>query len=329
MDYYRPIVSYGKDSSNNSMPIAGGKSWFTEAEVLSRNKNSSIIDIKDIPVETLKNITGSRPDFAGLNMRSAHVMGVLNVTPDSFSDGGQYNEVSAAIDRGKKMIEEGASIIDIGGESTRPGADFVDRFSELNRVSPVVDGMANLGIISIDTRKADVARAGILKGAKIFNDVSSLSFDPRSLNVLAETGASVCLMHASGDPQTMQVNPSYDNVLLDVYDFLSSKVKLCLDAGIDISKISIDPGIGFGKTLEHNLLLIRGLSLFHGIGCPILLGVSRKRFIGEIGKAQNTADRLGGSIAVGLEGLRQGVQMLRVHDVKETVQAVRLFEAIG
>ena len=311
------------------MPIAGGKSWFTEAEVLSRNKNSSIIDIKDIPVETLKNITGSRPDFAGLNMRSAHVMGVLNVTPDSFSDGGQYNEVSAAIDRGKKMIEEGASIIDIGGESTRPGADFVDRFSELNRVSPVVDGMANLGIISIDTRKADVARAGILKGAKIFNDVSSLSFDPRSLNVLAETGASVCLMHASGDPQTMQVNPSYDNVLLDVYDFLSSKVKLCLDAGIDISKISIDPGIGFGKTLEHNLLLIRGLSLFHGIGCPILLGVSRKRFIGEIGKAQNTADRLGGSIAVGLEGLRQGVQMLRVHDVKETVQAVRLFEAIG
>ena len=329
MDYYRPIVSYGKDSSNNSMPIAGGKSWFTEAEVLSRNKNSSIIDIKDIPVETLKNITGSRPNFAGLNMRSAHVMGVLNVTPDSFSDGGQYNEVSAAIDRGKKMIEEGASIIDIGGESTRPGADFVDRFSELNRVSPVVDGMANLGIISIDTRKADVARAGILKGAKIFNDVSSLSFDPRSLNVLAETGASVCLMHASGDPQTMQVNPSYDNVLLDVYDFLSSKVKLCLDAGIDISKISIDPGIGFGKTLEHNLLLIRGLSLFHGIGCPILLGVSRKRFIGEIGKAQNTADRLGGSIAVGLEGLRQGVQMLRVHDVKETVQAVRLFEAIG
>ena len=329
MDYYRPIVSYGKDSSNKSMPIAGGKSWFTEAEVLSRNKNSSIIDIKDIPVETLKNITGSRPDFAGLNMRSAHVMGVLNVTPDSFSDGGQYNEATAAIDRGKKMIEEGASIIDIGGESTRPGADFVDRFSELNRVSPVVDGMANLGIISIDTRKADVARAGILKGAKIFNDVSSLSFDPRSLNVLAETGASVCLMHASGDPQTMQVNPTYDNVLLDVYDFLSLKVKLCLDAGIDISKISIDPGIGFGKTLEHNLLLIRGLSLFHGIGCPILLGVSRKRFIGEIGKAQNTADRLGGSIAVGLEGLRQGVQMLRVHDVKETVQAVRLFEAIG
>ena len=216
MDYYRPIVSYGKDSSNKSMPIAGGKSWFTEVEVLSRNKNSSIIDIKELPVEALKNITGSRPDFAGLNMRSAHVMGVLNVTPDSFSDGGQYNEVSAAIDRGKKMIEEGASIIDIGGESTRPGADFVDRFSELNRVSPVVDGMANLGIISIDTRKADVARAGILKGAKIFNDVSSLSFDPRSLNVLAETGASVCLMHASGDPQTMQVNPFYDNVLFRV-----------------------------------------------------------------------------------------------------------------
>jgi len=189
--------------------------------------------------------------------------------------------------------------------------------------------LAELGIISVDTRKADVAREAISQGAMIFNDVSALSFDPRSLNVLAESGASVCLMHASGDPQTMQDNPTYDDVLLDVYDFLMSRVELCLQAGIDLSKISIDPGIGFGKTIEHNLLLIKGMSLFHGIGCPILLGVSRKRFIGEIGKAQNTADRLGGSIAVGLEGLRQGVQMLRVHDVRETVQAVRLFEAMA
>jgi dihydropteroate synthase len=281
-----------------------------------------------MPKKILNNITRNRSNFSGLSMDKVHVMGVLNITPDSFSDGGQHYDADVAITRGKEMLEEGASIIDIGGESTRPGADFVDRFSELNRISPVVDAMASLGTISIDTRKADVAREGLSKGAKIFNDVSALSFDPRSLNVLAETGASVCLMHASGDPQTMQDNPSYDNVLLDVYDFLASRVELCVQAGIDISKISIDPGIGFGKTIEHNLLLIKGISLFHGIGCPILLGVSRKRFIGEIGKAQNTADRLGGSIAVGLEGLRQGVQMLRVHDVKETVQAVRLFEAI-
>ena len=328
MNYYRPIVSYGKDKPENAMSVAGGNSWFSEVEKISLTEASKIIKIKDMPNEILNNITRNRSNFSGLSMGKVHVMGVLNVTPDSFSDGGQHFDADVAISRGQEMLEEGASIIDIGGESTRPGADFVDRFSELNRISPVVDAMASLGTISIDTRKADVAREGLSKGAKIFNDVSALSFDPRSLNVLTETGASVCLMHASGDPQTMQDNPSYENVLLDVYDFLASRVELCVQAGIDISKISIDPGIGFGKTIEHNLLLIKGISLFHGIGCPILLGVSRKRFIGEIGKAQNTADRLGGSIAVGLEGLRQGVQMLRVHDVKETVQAVRLFEAI-
>ena len=329
MNYYRPIVSYGKNRPKHAMPIAGGNAWFSEVEKLSRNENSTIITLKDVPGDILNNITRKRSNFSGLSMSNAHVMGVLNVTPDSFSDGGQHYDIDIAVRRGKEMLDEGASIVDIGGESTRPGADFVDRFSELNRVSTVVDALAELGIISVDTRKADVAREAISQGAMIFNDVSALSFDPRSLNVLAESGASVCLMHASGDPQTMQDNPTYDDVLLDVYDFLMSRVELCLQAGIDLSKISIDPGIGFGKTIEHNLLLIKGMSLLHGIGCTILLGVSRKRFIGEIGKAQNTADRLGGSIAVGLEGLRQGVQMLRVHDVRETVQAVRLFEAMA
>jgi dihydropteroate synthase len=311
------------------MSIAGGNAWFTHVELLSRDQTPKTVSASEIPRDAINNISQARADFAGLDMTRAHVMGVLNTTPDSFSDGGLHQDAEAAVDRGREMLAQGASIVDVGGESTRPGADFVDRVAEINRVSPVIETMSPSALISIDTRKADVARAAITAGAQIFNDVTALSFDPRSLSVLAETDASVCLMHASGDPKTMQDNPTYDDVLLDVYDYLAGRVALCEQAGISKSRICIDPGIGFGKTTEHNLLLIRGLSLFHGLGCPILLGVSRKRFIGEIGGAQNPADRVGGSIAVGLEGLRQGVQFLRVHDVKETVQAVRLFEAMG
>ena len=329
MEYYRPVASYGRIRPKEALPLAGGGAWFTDVEVLSRGNASTWIKGKDIPIEVRECISSARPSFSGLNMNKTQVMGVLNITPDSFSDGGLYEKMEVAIARGHEMSNEGANIIDIGGESTRPGADFVDRLSELNRIVPVVKALAETTLVSIDTRKADVARAAFLNGAKIFNDISALSFDPRSLNILAESGSSVCLMHASGDPTTMQDNPRYDNVLLDVYDYLASRVELCIYAGIDKSRISIDPGIGFGKSLEHNMLLIKGLTLFHGIGCPILLGVSRKKFIGKIGKAQDAADRVGGSIAVALEGLRQGVQMLRVHDVKETVQAVLLFEAMG
>ena len=329
MDYFRPITRYGSSRPENAISIAGGTSWFQDVEVISRKKNPSWIKATDLPKQVLADLSNPRTDFAGLSMDRAHIMGVLNTTPDSFSDGGLHEQADDAIKRGQEMFAQGASIVDVGGESTRPGADFVDRVEEINRVAPVVGALAKNALVSIDTRKADVARSAITAGAEIFNDVTALSFDPRSLSVLSETGANVCLMHASGDPKTMQDDPQYDDVLLDVYDYLAKRIALCVDAGIDKSRIAIDPGIGFGKTLEHNMLLIRGLSLFHGLGCPILLGVSRKRFIGEIGQAQDPADRVGGSIAVGLEGLRQGVQMLRVHDVKETVQAVRLFEAMG
>jgi dihydropteroate synthase len=328
MEYFRPITSYGQKPQGARI-IAGGNAWFTHAQVLSRQHPPAIIAAEDMPSDILENICALRKPFAGLDMSHIHVMGVLNTTPDSFSDGGLHEAADEAVKRGQEMLAQGASIVDIGGESTRPGADFVDRIAEINRVTPVIEAMYDTALLSIDTRKADVARAAITAGAQIFNDVTALSFDPRSLPVLAESDASVCLMHASGDPKTMQDDPTYDDVLLDVYDYLADRVALCTEAGIDKSRICIDPGIGFGKTTEHNLLLIRGLSLFHGLGCPILLGVSRKRFIGEIGQAQEPADRVGGSIAVGLEGLRQGVQLLRVHDVKETVQAVRLFEAMG
>lgn len=329
MTYYRPIAVYGTPKPQQAVSLAGGAAWFRDVEVLQRGQASTWITADQLPQATRDALTMPRENFARLDMSRAQVMGVLNTTPDSFSDGGLHEAEDAAIARGHEMLAQGATIVDVGGESTRPGADFVDRHAEINRIEPVVTELAKSALVSIDTRKADVARVALSKGARIFNDVTALSFDPRSLNVLADSDASVCLMHASGDPKTMQDKPEYDDVLLDVYDYLAARVDLCVGAGIDKSRICIDPGIGFGKTLEHNLLLIKGLSLFHGLGCPILLGVSRKRFIGEIGKAQNAADRVGGSIAVGLEGLRQGVQMLRVHDVKETVQAVRLFEAMG
>jgi len=329
MDYYRPIAGYGTFRPKGALPLAGGNAWFDTVEVVSRTSKPEIVYAQELPADISENLSNPRPDFAGLAMNTTQVMGVLNTTPDSFSDGGLHEAADAAVARGHEMAAQGANIIDVGGESTRPGADFVDRVEEINRVAPVVSALAKTCTVSIDTRKADVARSAIDAGAQIFNDVTALSFDPRSLSVLAQSGAHVCLMHASGDPKTMQDNPNYDDVVLDVYDYLQARVALCLDAGIPLSKISIDPGIGFGKTTEHNLLLIRALTLFHGLGCPILLGVSRKRFIGEIGNAPEPADRVGGSIAVALEGLRQGVQILRVHDVKETVQAVKLFESMG
>ena len=328
MKYYRPIALTKHDAGSNSAALAGGMVHFTHCEVLSRTEPASIIPIADLPEDIRNNLIAPRGDIAGLSMASPQIMGVLNTTPDSFSDGGLYDAVDDATERGREMIEQGASIVDIGGESTRPGADFVDRIEELNRVKPVVQALAGETVVSIDTRKADVASASIDAGAQVFNDVTALGFDPRSLPLVAKEQPFVCLMHASGDPKTMQDNPTYDNVLLDVYDYLSDRVQACLDAGLPKSRIVIDPGIGFGKTLEHNLLLINGLSLFHALGCPILLGVSRKRFIGTIGHAQNPADRLGGSLAVALEGLRQGVQVLRVHDVHETAQATRLWRAM-
>ncbi len=260
------------------------------------------------------------------------LMAVLNVTPDSFSDGGRFETVDKAVGQGLAMARDGADIIDIGGESTRPGAAFVDEATEAGRVVPVIEGLKRAGLavpISVDTRKAAVARAAIAAGASIFNDVSALTYDPDSLAVAAETGVAVCLMHSPGDLATMQDDPRYDDVLLDIYDHLERRIAACAAAGIARGKIVVDVGIGFGKTLEHNLALLRGMSLFHGLGCPLLLGVSRKRFIGTLAGEPDAARRMPGSIAAALEGLRQGVQIVRVHDMAETAQAVAVWRALG
>lgn len=278
----------------------------------------------------LAHVTAPRPALPGLMADRPAIMGVLNVTPDSFSDGGLHDRAGRAVARGMEMVAEGADIIDIGGESTRPGAKPVPEAEELSRVLSVVDGLRMAGCpvpISIDTRNAAVAKAAIDAGAQIFNDVSALSHDPESVIVAGAAGA-VCLMHAQGDPRTMHLNPSYENVLLDVYDHLAARIAAAEAAGIARQRLIIDPGIGFGKTLTHNVTLIRGLALFLTLGCPVLLGVSRKRFIGTLSGEETAARRAPGSIAAGLAGLDQGAAILRVHDVDETVQAVRVWQAI-
>ena len=329
--YYRPIAQTDRCRPRGALPIAGGWSWFSHLERIERGGAKEVVPAAEVPEEMLERISGKRAPICGLEMDAPRIMGILNATPDSFSDGGLHNTFDGAVARANEMVGQGAEIFDIGGESTRPGADFVDIPEEISRTTPVIEALKASDFelpMSIDTRKSDVAESALGAGARLFNDVTALTYDPRSLDVAAMSGATVCLMHAAGDPKTMQDNPTYDDVLLDVYDYLSERVAVCEAAGIDRSRLIIDAGIGFGKTIDHNLELLRGMSLFHGIGCPILLGVSRKRFIGVIGNAQEAAERAPGSIALALEGLRQGVQILRVHDIAETKQALSLWKAV-
>jgi len=257
-------------------------------------------------------------------------MGIVNTTPDSFSDGGQYAARQDAIAGGLHMAQAGADMLDIGGESTRPGAKTVGVDEEIARTAPVIAGLragGYTGTLSIDTRKAVVARAALDAGADFINDVSGFTYDSDLMDVAAQADVPVCVMHGPVDPATMQNDPFYDDVLLDVYDFLSARIAHLETCGISRNRIICDPGIGFGKTVTHNLTLIARLSVFHSLGVPVLLGASRKRFIGTLGNAPEPRDRAPGSIAVALAGLAQGVQILRVHDVPQTTQAVALWRA--
>ena len=259
-----------------------------------------------------------------------HVMGILNVTPDSFSDGGKFINKNNAIERGIEMIRQGAKIIDVGGESTRPGSEVIDSHEEIARVVPVIEELKkHTNFISIDTRNAATMEAALKAGANIINDISALSHDSRSAHVAAEANVPVILMHMQGNPQTMQKNPSYNNVIDEIFEFLKLRISFCETHRIDAKKLILDPGIGFGKTLEHNLLILRYIKKFNDLECPVLLGASRKRFIGELTGAELTEDRLPGSLASVLWAASQGVRLFRVHDVKETVQALQVYEAIS
>jgi dihydropteroate synthase len=275
----------------------------------------------------LQRLCAARPALAGLGLDRTRVMGVVNVTPDSFADGGRYSTTEAAVEHALQLEAEGADILDIGGESTRPGSDPVDLDEECRRVLPVIAALArrSKARISVDTRKAEVMRRAAREGAHIINDVSALSHDPEALQVASELGLPVVLMHARGEPRTMQDAPHYDDVVLDVYDALEARVEACERAGIERGCLIVDPGIGFGKNLAHNLALLGSLSILHGLGCPVLLGASRKSFIGHLTGAE-TEERLPGSLAAALIGTAQGVQILRVHDVAATRQALAVWE---
>ncbi len=258
-----------------------------------------------------------------------HVMGIVNVTPDSFSDGGKFYALDKAIEHGLRLLKEGATILDIGGESTRPGSVAVDVDEEIARVVPVIEALrAEAPWISVDTRNAATMEAALKAGASIINDVSALEHDQRSVFVASDAEVPVILMHMVGKPKNMQDNPNYINVVEDVLKYFSERISYCEAHRIDADMLILDPGIGFGKTLEHNLLLQRNIRLFHDLGLPLLLGTSRKSFIGKICDEEDSVERLGGSLASVLYGLTQGVQIFRVHDVKETVQAIKIWQSI-
>ena len=325
-------------------PLAGGLTWFSAVELLSVEGNKRVA-VELVPVaEVERRLDGeTTPQWQALTAKRTplqlgertvrldqpQVMGVLNVTPDSFSDGGRFTDADTAAAAGADMAAEGAAIIDVGGESTRPGAKPVWEGDETERVVPVIRQLAGGGAaVSIDTRKSEVMTAALAAGARLVNDVSALTFDPRSAEVVAAAGVPVVLMHHLGDPETMQDAPRYDDVLVEVYGWLEDRIAAAEAAGIDRAKILVDPGFGFGKTVAHNLELMNGLALFHALGCPIVVGASRKRTIGALSNEAPADQRLGGSIAFALKAVEQGAQIVRVHDVPETVQALRIWRGL-
>lgn len=277
----------------------------------------------------LESLSATRAPWAGLALDRPRIMAVINVTPDSFSDGGERFDAGRAVADGLALAEAGADILDVGGESTRPGAAAVPEAEELRRTIPVVKALAQHGLlVSIDTRQARVMAEALAAGASIINDVTALGGDAESLAVAAGSDAGIVLMHMQGEPQTMQRDPSYHDVALDIFDELSQRIAACEAAGIDRARLAVDPGIGFGKTVAHNLQILDQMALYHGLGCPLVLGVSRKSFIAKLSGGEAPQERLAGSLAAALAGLAQGVQIFRVHDVGDTRQAIAIWEAI-
>lgn len=274
----------------------------------------------------------SRPaprSFAGLALDRPLLMGIVNVTPDSFSDGGLYLATDAAIEHGMTLAAQGADIVDVGGESTRPGARAVAIDEEIGRIVPVVRALAAAGLlVSIDSRNSAVMAAALAAGARIINDVSALTHDPGAMAVAAHSDAAIILMHSQGDPQVMQRNPRYDDAPREIYDWLQSRIDACVAAGITADRLCVDPGVGFGKSTLHNCQIIATLDLYHALAVPLLLGVSRKSFIASLSRGEPADRRLPGSIAAALIGLERGAQILRVHDIAETAQAVAVWRAI-
>ena len=322
-----------------SLPLNGNdKISFDTIELITRKKKKKIYIsklnllskiLKKKVKSDIKNIT-KKKNFSKLKFNSSPlIMGVINLTPDSFSDGGKYNNNKDAIKRVKHFIEKGSSIIDIGGESTRPGSKDVNEKIEWKRIKEVLRKIKKFkNVISIDTRKSTLMKKSIKCGAHIINDVSGLRHDPNTLKILKNKKTPFIIHHMQGNPQTMQIKPSYKNVMLDIYDFFEKKILELRANGIDHKNIILDPGIGFGKRLKHNITLLRNISIFHSLGFPIMIGTSRKRFIKDISGINDSKERLGGTISSSLCAMMQGIQILRVHDVNEVNQSIKVFKSL-
>jgi len=333
---------YGKSSvilvnQKKTFPLNGNKEIsFNEVEIISRDlkQTVNIKNIKKLPKKLKKKIENDikiiikkNRNFSNLNFKkNPNIMGVLNLTPDSFSDGGKFVKKKAGIKHAMYLFRFGANIVDVGGESTRPGSRPVDKKEEWNRLEKIIKNTNKKIPLSLDTRKSEIMSKGIQLGIKLINDVSGLSYDSKTIKVLKKNKTPFVIQHSQGIPEKMQKNPRYKNELLDIYDFFEKKVKFLRSKGIKHNNILIDPGIGFGKNLKHNMNLIRRVSIFHTLGFPILLGLSRKRFIKDLSGKNDTKDRLGGTISSSIFAMMQGVQILRTHDVNELMQGMKVFK---
>ncbi len=311
---------------------------FDHIEIITRKSKKKISinqikylsnDLKKKIYLDIKKIKSKKKNFSNLEFKKIpNILGVLNLTPDSFSDGGKFNTKKKGINHAIKLYKEGADLIDVGGESTRPGSKEVNKEDEWNRIKDILKSIVKKIPISLDTRKSEIMKNGIKVGVKLINDVSGLSFDPETINILKKYKIPFVIQHTLGTPENMQKNPKYKNELLDIYDFFEEKIKLLRSKGIKHNNIILDPGIGFGKKLKHNMNLIRRVSIFHSLGFPILVGNSRKRFIKDISKKNDSYTRIGGTISSSLYLMMQGVQILRIHDVNEVMQAIKVFKEI-
>jgi len=339
-NFYYGSISKEKIKKKLTLPLNGNNLIsFDTIEIITRKYKKKIhireiknqnYKIKKKIKEDIKLITGKKK-FKGLNFLNFPIlMGIINLTPDSFSDGGKYNKKNSGFNHANYLIKKGCEILDIGGESTRPGAKDVNKIIEWKRINKTLKKIIRLDkFISLDTRKSWIMEKGIKNKVNLINDVSGFDYDPNTINVLKKHKIPFVIHHMQGIPKNMQKTPRYKNVLLDIYDFFENKIKKMRSLGIKHNNIILDPGIGFGKNLKHNMTLINNISIFHSLGFTIMLGVSRKRFIKDLSGNNDSKERLGGTISSSLYAMTQGVQILRVHDVNEVNQSIKVFKSLN